>query len=159
MANLDQIAGRVGKRLGIPKRSARVVLDTFFEEVSETLGREEPVAIHRFGRWYFTYQRNFDRDYYERYGALPEGDRLSVKICRFRFSARMRDSLNGIDQDIGLETSDLFRLDYKRRQIVTRIPEIRAGLRAAAADRTETERRTAAGITLGAILERLKDDL
>lgn len=160
MANRDQLAARVGRRLNVPKRAARVILDALLEEIAETLGREEPVYLHGFGVFYFNYQRNFNRDFYERRGVLPKGEHLSVRVAHFRFQKRLRESLNGIDRDIGLESSDLRRLDYKRRQLITRIPEIRAGLRAAdATDVGESERRSAAGITLGAILERLNQEL
>lgn len=162
MANVSELSGRVGKRLGVPKRAAKVVIEALLEEVAETLGREEPVYLHGFGRFYFNYQRNFNRDYYERRGVLPQGEDLSVRVCQFRFVKRLRESLNGIDHDVGLESSDLMRLDYKTREIVTRIPELRAEIRAALAGSNgdgETARRAAAGIDLGAVLERLNEEM
>lgn len=152
MANVNDLCSRIAKRLKVPKRAVRVVVDELFLEIEDELSKEQPVVVRGFGRWYYTYQ-DFDDDYFRRRGRIPEGVvDPKLKLCRFKFVERVRTKLNGIEEDVGVETSDPRRLDYKKRGVIERLPEIREAMAG------EAERRARAGITMGEIIKRMREE-
>ena len=165
MASLPELATRVAKKLKIPKRLTKVILWQLMDEIKAELLNEQPVMIRGLGRFYFTYQR-FDREKMRETSQSFNGRSMKpgngkaerIKVCRFRLSRRLREVVNGIVDDLGLDTSDMSRLDYKDRRRVRNIPEMREIIeRDGTID--EIARRRAAGVTLGEITSRLDKEL
>jgi len=152
VASLADLVKHTAADLGISQRVAQVVIETFLDEVVEYLRREEPVWIKHFGSFYFTYQK-FSRAYWERHGRIPDNvEDPRVKVCRFRLAKRLKDSLNGIVEDVGLDHTDLSRLNYKQRGLIGSIPQARID------KETEAERRARCGITLGEVVKRMNEE-